>query len=81
MKLVTSMVGKRWESGKYLYYMKLLKCRECGYEKTVPITQAYRERCPICKSRKTEYRWRCIGDKLDYSDYFSQKELKKPILG
>jgi len=70
-KLVSPMIMKRSDG---LYYMKEVYCRYDTYKKTIPINQKP-PRCIYCNT-PMEIRWKLIGNKLDYSDYWSQRNAK-----
>lgn len=58
-----------------LYWMRLAYCSVCNYKKIVPIQESG-HRCIYCK-RILNYKWKELGDKLDYDEYFSPRTNKK----
>lgn len=71
MKLVNGMIAT---DGKD-FYMKEAYCSKCGYKKNVPCMER-KTPCSLCYKKNhcyMDYRWKCIGSKLDYSEYYTPK--------
>ena len=79
MKLITPMIAQDTD-GKL--YMKIAKCWTigCNYKKPVMIREKHPPRCPLCGGR-TIFKFVYVGDKLDYSEYFSKKQAKAMARG
>ena len=59
------------------FYIKETFCRFCGYSKAIPIMERPRT-CHICNCKRVmDVRWKSIGNKLDYTEYFSDKNKRK----
>jgi len=73
MKIITSMIARKGKE----YYMLEAYCPQCGYKKTVPIDKKnINLRCLDCK-RKLRFRWISIGNKIDYTEYFTEKTNRR----